>query len=327
VIDEHDETFRSMGSDVRLIIGAALDRTQPSSAVAAARERRYVEDFAARLSRFREESELSALNRDPRDRVPCSALLQAAVRAGLWAAWRSGGLVDPTLAGALERAGYSGSLDRARPASVLRALEEAPPRRPARSDPAESWRHIAVDERSGTVTRPPGLRIDTGGTGKGLCADAVAHHLARYTRFVVDCGGDLAVGGVGAQVEPYQVEVEHPLSGETIRTIEVARGGIASSGLNVRVWQGEDGRYAHHLLDPSTGEPAWTGLVGVTALAPTALEAETLAKTALLLGEPGADAVLQEHGGLVVRDDGEVIEFGPIGARRGLLAGSAGSGR
>ena len=27
------------------------------------------------------------------------------------------------------------------------------------------------------------------------------------------------------------------------------------------------GRYAHHLLDPATGRPAWTGLVGVTALA------------------------------------------------------------
>ena len=44
--------------------------------------------------------------------------------------------------------------------------------------------------------------FDTGGTGKGLCADAVAHRLAGYTRFVVDCGGDIAVGGVGAQLEP-----------------------------------------------------------------------------------------------------------------------------
>ena len=112
-----------------------------------------------------------------------------------------------------------------------------------------------------------------------------------------------------------------------MRTVEVAGGGVATSGLNVRVWQGEDGRYAHHLLDPATGEPAWTGLVGVTALAPSALEAETLAKTALLLGESGAGAVLQEHGGLVVRDDGEVLEFGPIGEHRGLLGASAGSRR
>ena len=30
---------------------------------------------------------------------------------------------------------------------------------------------------------------------------------------------------------------------------------------------GRDGRFAHHLIDPSTGEPAWTGLVAVTAVA------------------------------------------------------------
>ena len=93
--------------------------------------------------------------------------------------------------------------------------------------------------------------IDTGGTGKGLCADAVAHRLAGYTRFVVDCGGDLAVGGVGAQVEPYEIEVEHPLTGETIRTLRVAAGGVATSGLNVRVWRTPGGGFAHHLLDPA----------------------------------------------------------------------------
>ncbi len=324
---EHDLTFHSMGSDVRLVIGGRLDPSQPPPAAAAERERVYVEDFAARLSRFRADSELCALNDDPRERVPCSALLRAAVRAAVWAAWRSGGLVDPTLVGAIERAGYASSRDRAHPAPLQDALLHAPPRRPARSNPLMPWRQIGVDERSGTVTRPPGLRIDTGGTGKGLCADAVAHRLAGYTRFVVDCGGDLAAGGVGAQLDPYHVEVEHPLTGEIVRTVEVAGGGVATSGLNVRVWQGEDGGYAHHLLDPATGAPAWTGLVGATALAPSALEAETLAKTALLLGEPGAGAVLQEHGGLIVRDDGEVMEFGPIGERRGLLAGAAGSRR
>ncbi len=324
---EHNLTFHSMGSDVRLVIGAPLDPSQPSTAAAAERERAYVEDFAARLSRFRADSELCALNADERARVPCSALLLAAVRAAVWAAWRTGGLVDPTLVGALERAGYASSLDRARPASLHDALLHAPERRPARSNPLRPWLQIGVDERARTVTRPPGLRIDTGGTGKGLCADAVAHRLAGYTRFVVDCGGDLAIGGVGAQLDPYHVEVEHPLTGEVARTVEIASGGVASSGLNVRVWQDEDGRYAHHLLDPATGEPAWTGLVGATALAPSALEAETLAKTALLLGEPGAGAILQEHGGLIVRDDGEVVEFGPIGERRGLLAGTAGSRR
>jgi thiamine biosynthesis lipoprotein ApbE len=61
------------------------------------------------------------------------------------------------------------------------------------------------------------------------------------------------------------------------------------------------------LIDPATGSPAWTGLVAATALAPTALEAEALAKAALLSG-PAAGRRLRQgrHGGVLVHDDGAV---------------------
>ena len=318
---EHDTTFHSMGSDIRLLIGSPLLREALSPALAAERERAYVEDFAARLSRFREDSELTALNRDPRSRVPASALLRTAVRAGIWAAGRSGGLVDPTLAGELERIGYARSLDGCEPVPLSEALASAPTRRPARPRAAAQWKQIDIEEDSGRVARPAGVMFDTGGTGKGLCADAVAHRLAGYTRFAVDCGGDLAVGGVGAQVDPYEIEVEHPLTGETIRTLRIAAGGIATSGLNVRVWRTPDGGFAHHLLDPATGLPAWTGLVGATALGSSALEAETLSKMALLLGPIVARGVLAEYGGVIVRDDGEVETIGALNEPRGWLTG------
>ncbi len=157
--------------------------------------------------------------------------------------------------------------------------------------------------------------IDTGGIGKGLCADAVALRLGGYTRFVVDCGGDIAVGGVGAQLEPYAIAVEHPLTGRSIGSINVSRGGIATSGLNVRIWQRDDGSFAHHLLDPSTGSPVWSGLIGATALGSSALEAETLSKMALLLGPGGARRVLADHGGVIVHDSGESRRSVPCRAR------------
>jgi thiamine biosynthesis lipoprotein len=234
---ELDYTFRAMGSEVRLLIGDRLLARALSPLEAADRERAFVWDFSDRLSRFRPDSELSILNRSARSVVRASRLLRAAVSAGVWAAQRSGGLVDPTLARALERNGYDDSLDGAEPACLEEALAEAPPRRAARPDPAARWRRIAVDDPAGTVTRPRGVMIDTGGTGKGLCADAVAVRLAGYTRFVVDCGGDIAVGGVGAQLEPYEIDVQHPLSLRSIGSIKVKRGGIATSGLNVRIWR------------------------------------------------------------------------------------------
>ncbi len=322
IADELDYTFQSMGSEIRLLIGRPLHPKAPPPLEAADRERAFVFGFAHRLSRFVADSELSALNHDPRLRVPASPLLRAAVSAGVWAAERSGGLVDPTLVQALERGGYSQSRDGVAPASLREALAAAPPRRPASPHSAARWGEIGVDDEAGMIERPPGLMIDTGGTGKGLCADAVAYRLAGYTRFVVDCGGDIAVGGVGTQLEPYEITVEHPISGAAIGTLRLARGGVATSGLNVRIWRNPDGSFGHHLLDPSTGSPAWTGLVGATAIGASALEAETLSKMALLLGPTGAPEVLEKQGGVIVHDDGTVQAIGPIDLRPAPDVGS-----
>jgi thiamine biosynthesis lipoprotein len=297
---EHELTFESMGSDVRLLIGPSTRAGVTPAADAAEREQRFVEDYARRLTRFDPASELSVLNADPRAEVPASRLLRAAVASGVWAAERSGGLVDPTLVRAIERAGYRGSRIGATPAPLSTALAAAPPRRPAAPDPAARWRSVTVDDEAGIVRRPPGLALDTGGTGKGLAADAVAHRLAAYRRFVVDCGGDIAVRG------EWDIEVEHPVTGERAHTLRVSSGGVATSGVNVRVWRRLDGTFAHHLLDPSTGEPAWTGLIAATALGDSALEAETLSKTALLSGPNGAREVLATRGGVIVHDDGDV---------------------
>ena len=63
----------------------------------------------------------------------------------------------------------------------------------------------------------------------------------------------------------------------------------------------------------------------MTALAPSALEAETLAKTALLLGPAEAPGVLEEHGGLLVHDSGDVQLVGPLDSRRGILSLAGGA--
>jgi thiamine biosynthesis lipoprotein len=304
---EHDLTFPSMGSEARVVLrgpAAVLDDA-----------RWWLGDYEARLSRFREDSELSRLNADPREIVPASGLLRAAVRAARWAAERSGGLVDPTLLDALERAGYADSRAGCAPASLEEAFASAPARRPARPDPRAAWRALEVDAAARTVRRPCGLRVDNGGTGKGLAADALAHRLRAQMRFAVDCGGDIRVGGADPRCAPFPVEIAHPLTGECAHRIELAGGAIASSGLDVRIWRTGDGGFAHHLLDPRTGEPAWTGLAGASALAGTALEAETLAKTALLSGPEGARRVLTRYGGLLFHEDGGVEAAGPLRTR------------
>jgi len=311
---EHDIGFDAMGSHVRLLIGEPGPGL-PEAAAAAERAKGFVAEFDAALSRFRPESELCALNADDRKRVPASELLRAAVKAGLDAAERSGGLVDPTLVGEIESAGYAASRVGMTGAPLSDALAAAPPRRAAKPNPEARWRRFEVDDTAGTVSRPPGVRFDSGGAGKGLAADLIAAELGGYSRFLVDCGGDIRIGGADPSHRPYEVFVEHPLTGERAFVLKLAAGAVATSGLNVRIWRGADGHYAHHLLDPSTGKPAWTGLVGATALGVTALEAETLAKAALLSGPAGGRTIITEQGGLLVHDSGRVETVGPLGGK------------
>ncbi len=290
-----DDSFPTMGTVARVV----RDR---DGGVDLASEFAEIE---RRLSRFDPGSDLSRLNADPRGTVPAAPLLRAAIAAALRAAALTGGLVDPTLIGALRRAGYGESRAHVQPPSLLRALGAAPQRRSARPDPAAAWRAVQVDEAAGVIRRPPGLELDLGGSVKGWAADLVVDQLERHGRCAVDCGGDLRVAaGRGA---PWEVRVRHPLTGGVAHTFRVRAGGVATSGVDARLWERDGGGFAHHLLDPATGTPAWTGLVAATALAPTALEAEALAKAALLLGPAAGGALLRaRYGGVVVHDDGAV---------------------
>lgn len=310
-MSEHDFTFEAMGSHVRILIGEPGPGAVPAPA-AAERARLFVGEFEQVLSRFRPDSELCRLNADRRREVPASRLLREAVKAGLWAARRSDGLVDPTLVREIEAAGYASSRAGLPAAPLGAALQAAPPRHPASPDAASRWRQIRVDDRAEAIVRPPGVAFDSGGTGKGLAADLLARQLRGHERFLIDCGGDIRIGGESAKAWPYEIQVEHPLSGERAFVLRLGSGGVATSGINVRIWQRPDGGYAHHLLDPATGQPAWTGLIGVTALGGSALEAETLSKAALLAGPERARKLLEDHGGLIVHDGGRVELVGPL---------------
>jgi len=299
-----DVRFASMGTEARVRL--ECDALSPAELDGyAAVVRAVLDDVERALSRFRPGSELCAVNRDPRAVVPVSPLLGELARAAEWARSRSGGLVDATLVGELEAAGYATSRAGVVPAPLDEALRAAPPRRPARCRKPAA-RALRVDA-SGRLHRAPGVRLDSGGLGKGLAADLAASLLPPDVRFAIDCGGDLAVGGPGG---PWQVAVASARTGAEAARLQVRAGGVATSGIHARLWRRADGAFAHHVLDPSTGRPAWTGLVAVTAVGASALEAEVLAKSALLSGPERARAVLFRRGGVLQHDDGRVEVLG-----------------
>ena len=116
-----------------------------------------------KLTRFDKNSELCALNAEPGESCSVSPTLAAAVEAALWAARRSSGLVDPTLVNELEDAGYATSRADQASEDIADALAGAPEREAASARADSRWREISVDAVAGAVTRPAGVRLDTGG--------------------------------------------------------------------------------------------------------------------------------------------------------------------
>jgi thiamine biosynthesis lipoprotein len=305
---EHQHRFDVFGTQARLLVGAPAD--QPFAArLAALRVQRTMRDLHARLTRFDPDSELSALNARAGRSVPVSRTLLRAVQAALFAAELSGGHVDPTIVPHLERIGYARSRAGLPSADLRAALAAAPRRRPAAPAADGGWRRITIDDGAPAVALPSATRLDLGGSAKGLAVDIAAHMLAELPTFAADAGGDIRMGGTAAA--PRTVDIAHPLDDAVAHRFTVETGAVATSGLRTRVWATDTG-YAHHLIDPSTGEPAWTGVIQATALAPTALEAETLAKTALLRGPDGGRRVLEAHGGALILDDGALVLAGDL---------------
>jgi thiamine biosynthesis lipoprotein len=303
---EQRDTFACFGSSATVIVADA-DAAEAAAAVAAARRR--LEAWHGQFSRFEPDSELTRLNRGPAETVAVSPLMRRVVEAGLQAARATGGLVDPTLLREIEQAGYRSHFDG--PGVPLpHALAIAPPRRPGRPSREARWRLLGTDRPTSSVTRPAGLQIDPGGIAKGVFADELAALLAGHDAFVVDCGGDLRLGGCHAPDR--EVHVASPFEDAVLHTFTRRAGGVATSGIGKRSWIDADGRVSHHLLDPGSGRPAFTGIVQVTALAPTATEAEMLSKAALLRGPAHAGETLV-HGGLFVLDDGDHVVLNPGG--------------
>jgi thiamine biosynthesis lipoprotein len=306
---EHRHTFPCFGGECTVIVA---DAARPAdAAAAAAMAKRALLTWHQRFTRFRDDSELSRLNRDPAITVAVSPLMRRMVEVALTGARDTGGLVDVTLADEIERAGYAASME-GPGTSLATALDTAPPRTPAAPHLDERWRRISVDARAGTITRPPGTRIDVGGIAKGVFADELAAMLDGFDAYALDCAGDLRVGG-RAQL-PRIVHVAGPFDASRRQAFSLTAGGVATSGIGRRSWTLAGGRPAHHLLDPRTGQPAFTGVVQATALAPTAAQAEVLAKAAVLSG-PGRASEWLTYGGLVVLDDRTQERLDPAASR------------
>lgn len=235
-----------------------------------------------RWSRFVASSEISRLNRAAGEPLRVSAETRLLVRRALEGYRITAGRFDPTLLGAVLRAGYVDSFER---------LDAGVPR--FTSALCTGAHRIEVDDDAGTVRIPDGVGFDPGGIGKGLAADIVVDDLMRFgaAGVCVNVGGDVRVAGRSPSGDAWRIEVEHPVTSLPVATLEVGNGAVATSSRVRRQWTTVDGDERHHLMDPVTGTSVRSPVLAATAVAARGWQAEVLAKAAFLGAARGLDLV------------------------------------
>jgi FAD:protein FMN transferase len=280
--------FRSMGMDIALIGPEPRSSGELEAFRTTAGAVEGVFGWVdARFSRFRDDSELTTVNRRTGRWQRVSPMFAEVLRLSLSGARATEGLFDPTILPELAAAGYDRDYD-------LLAAYPPPVRRPPR-EPIR-WRDVRLDGL--LLFLPSGGALDFGGVAKGWAVDLAAGASAALRWAVIDAGGDLRV--VGRPERPVPIGVAHPQdSSIEILQLGLQNGALATSSIIGRSWG--DGR--HHVIDPRTSLPARTGVVQATVWADTCTDAEILSKWALLSGP----RVLRELPAALVMEDGRVV--------------------
>jgi FAD:protein FMN transferase len=253
-------------------------------------------------SRFRDDSELTLLNRTAGAPFTASPLLYDAVAVALHAAARTGGNVDPTVGRCLGALGWD------RDFTVVIARRHAPR---LLLVPAPGWRRVRLNPALRTICIPAGVELDLGATAKALAADRCARAVwdSTSTGALVNLGGDIALAGPAPGGGwPILVTDDHrsSLTAEG-QTIALTSGGLATSSTTVRRWRAGEGE-VHHIVDPRSGAPAREIWRTVSVAAADCVTANTATTAAIVRGE---DAVAWlERSGLparLVRPDGTTV--------------------
>lgn len=151
-----------------------------------------------------------------------------------------------------------------------------------------NYRDIEIDETNRTVClKREGMSLDLGGIAKGYAADELVAMLkeAGIRRAVIDLGGNIYAHGGKTSKQKWRIGIQNPLSprGEYLSVEEAADKTLVTSGVYERFFE-ENGIRYHHILDPKTGYPAASGLLSVTVIAASSLDADALSTAFFVLG-------------------------------------------
>jgi FAD:protein FMN transferase len=287
--------WRALGSPSELLVYGENAEAIADDAVTE------IERLEACWSRFRPDSELSELNRSQGRWFPVSPTLWDALDKARWAFTATEGLFDPTVHDRLVDLGYDRTF---RDMAATETEELSASMAPIGFDA------VVFDDKARAIQLPNDRAIDLGGIGKGLAADIVtASAIAKgATSVCLGLGGDVRVRGPGPDDDAaWNIQIQHPVDDRVLGSFPLIDEALVQSTTLFRRWD-RGGRSVHHLIDPRTGQPSETDLVGAVVTGVNAWLAEVVAKSAILLGSTAGLALLirSELDGWLLHEDGAV---------------------
>lgn len=270
-----------------------------------------LEDVDASMSTWREDSELSRLNRreDQSAWIELSEPLYEVLTTAARVSELTDGAFDVTIGPVVNLWGFG---PEARP-------DEVPDESELQAK-LEATGYENIELRSD----PPALRarkpqyIDLSAIAKGYAVDAVARYLdnAGVEAYLVEIGGEVRVNGRKPNGDAWRLAIEEPVSErrQINRVVALDSQAMATSG-DYRNYYESDGRRYSHTIDPETGKPIRHNLASVTVIADNCMLADALATGFNVMGYERAQALATRENiaayFIVRSDDGFEVHYTP----------------
>lgn len=287
---------RALGAQVRLIVyhdSLAQAEAAISSAFAA------LERIEGLMSLYREDSQLSRLNRDGILLDPHPDFLEV-LTAAKRLSEQSDGAFDVTIQPLWEV--YAARAE----------LGEWPePRRIEDALKSVDWRRLEISPER-VQLRGEGTQVTLNGIAQGYAADRVRQIFEnKGIRSALIDTGEIGALGTHARKDEWTVGIKHPRQPGAVLELAALKDRCLATSGDYETRFGE-GFSHHHLLDPRTGSSA-AELSSVSIAAPCAMQADALSTAVFILGidrgmkliesMPGADALFVTKEGEVRRTE------------------------
>jgi thiamine biosynthesis lipoprotein len=277
-----------------------------------------LERTEARLSTWRDDTELARLNRSPAgEPFVASTELHDELRDAIACSELTAGAFDPSVGPLVRAWGLRDGGRRPTPAELSTSLA------------AVGLDGLELRPGHVIVRRRANFLLEEGAFGKGAGLDRAIERIAATpgtTSALLDFGGQVAVWRapqVATSATPVEIAVADPVHRDVgVLALAIESGSLSTSGSSERGIV-VDGEHLSHELDPHTGLPA-NDLGSVTVWAPTALLADCLSTGLYVLGVDGIERWTASHPeiGVLVLPPASVD-----GAPRTVLASAALAGR